>query len=1682
MPKVIIPAIVKLVAGIGTAVTLGAATGSAALAIGAAVVAGSAYAATRLMTPNMRMPVADNSRTRQSTVRGTVEPQKLIYGQALVSGPITFVAVAGTDNNDLYHQIALAGHECESITDIHFDNEVIATSAINSGAAGGGNVTTGTFGPLNSTTICKINKHLGTATQAADADLVATFTNYTSAHQGKGIANIVTKWTLTDESQEVWDKKKPSDIKALVKGKNDIYDPRLDTSAGANPSNSSYQGWSDNPALCIANYLTDTKFGLGVATSKIDWAAVVTAANACDVSVAIPTGTTEKRFTANGVLFGTDSHRNNIDKLLSAMNGDLIYTSGKYVIHAGVYAAPTESLDEDDLTGAIAVKTSVERSQRFNKVTGTYISPSENHKTVEFPAVQLTAALNRDNGETLAKNVNLPFTNSSYMAQRLANKMVQLSDQQKVITFPANFTGLRVAVGDRVSVTVSELGYSVKVFRCVSWSFSDTEDGGVNLTLVEDDSGSYADPAESAYSTVSASGVLTQGVPGVPDPSNLTATAGLKNIELNWSNPTQTSQFTEIAVYASANSSWSSKVEIGRVRGTQFVHDASTTADAIAPGDTRYYWIRALAYGAGSGAGVESDRNPDNDTSNVVATCGANNPNYTDVVDNIGTQAAPTNLVLTETTVLGNDGSILPSVMVSWTAPTSNNYVSYYDVEYKRTAAGEIDYGQVSDAYTSTSDYGSVASATTVELNYGGVNEAITGAGTAFSSMAVQGTTATIPGLEELAEVTIRVKAVTVTGTTSGTISGTISLQGDQTAPGIPGSITATGGIQQIKLNWNNPSDSDLAFVQIFEATTNNQASSSLIVETLADQHTVTGLGNNITRYYWLRSVDRSGNTSGFSSSFNATTQKIVMDDLAQAVVDQFAAGDAFGIQPVSTLSGVTGDHTGQVKLLTTTNTLYVWTGSAWSTDLFTASNVDPGSITAASFASGVEPISAVNSLPSPSGYTGPAVVFLTTDKKLYRYDSSVPEFTTLINTSDLSGTLASSQFSNGLRPIEVLATLPGSGNFQGRTVLLTTDNKLYRYTGTSFTKAISAADLDDQLNLATQAQGLLPTANASSGLVNSNVSINSDGTLTGAGSGQATLSGLGGGAVATLDTISETYIDNNSISTAKIKSNAITANTILAGAITSAKLATGAVVADSIAANSISSSALQTGSVVADSIASGAVQADAIAANSISSTALQADSVGASEIIAGSITAAELSVTALFSDTAVIGAIQTSAITASAISAAVADFEFVESVNIATDAITAGKIATNAVDADAINVTSLAAISANLGAVTAGTINAAQVTISNINGSNISSGQVPTARLDVAGIITAGSIALTSNIPTAVSELSNDENFVDSSGAASAAPVQSVAGATGAVSASTIITAGGIAVTSDLPTKVSDLSNDSAFVNASGAASAAPVQSVAGATGAVSASTIITAGNIVVANDNISRLSNNSGFIDATQVNSNVTAISGGVITTGTINASRINIDGVTLDTDGSNQLIIKAAGVDSPQIKQNALGTIKGASSTDQTATQFFPAYSLFLTSTPYQTNGFFTLDLLCDVTFTSPLTTSETVDYLLTLEGNPSGTFGSSSVAMITTHVQRTNSLGDSYDITGTRSGDYNVYRFSVSTGSAAGALLRLPEIRTLRGGSTVYVKLYGYQQNVTNTPQWDANFISAEALAR
>ncbi len=288
---------------------------------------------------------------------------------------------------------------------------------------------------------------------------------------------------------------------------------------------------------------------------------------------------------------------------------------------------------------------------------------------------------------------------------------------------------------------------------------------------------------------------------------------------------------------------------------------------------------------------------------------------------------------------------------------------------------------------------------------------------------------------------------------------------------------------------------------------------------------------------------------------------------------------------------------------------------------------------------------------------------------------------------------------------------------------------------------------------------------------------------------------------------------------------------------------------------------------------------------------------------------------------------------------------------DIQDDAIVTNKILDGNVTDAKIN-----SITANK--ITAGTIDASQITVTNLDADNITSGTLATARLNVNDIISTGSIIVSGDN---VSDLTNDSAFIN--GGQVNSNVTSISGGvittgivnTARLNVSDIISTGSIIVSGD---NISDLTNNSGYVDATGAASAAPVQSVAGATGAVSASTIITAGNIVVQGDNISDLTNDSSFINGGQVNTNVTSISGGVITTGTINgsvvnvtninadnvstgtlnANRIQIDDVTIDTDGSGNLIIKSGGVDTNQLADASVNNdkIDSISATKITADQ--------------------------------------------------------------------------------------------------------------------------------------------------
>jgi len=103
-----------------------------------------------------------------------------------------------------------------------------------------------------------------------------------------------------------------------------------------------------------------------------------------------------------------------------------------------------------------------------------------------------------------------------------------------------------------------------------------------------------------------------------------------------------------------------------------------------------------------------------------------------------------------------------------------------------------------------------------------------------------------------------------------------IVTQGDTIPPAAPTNLTAIGSIRSVALLWTPPADLDYSHALVYANRTNFFGSASIVGSGYFD-FIHEGLLANDTWYYWLRSVDTSGNlsTATHPASFTAGVQGI---------------------------------------------------------------------------------------------------------------------------------------------------------------------------------------------------------------------------------------------------------------------------------------------------------------------------------------------------------------------------------------------------------------------------------------------------------------------------------------------------------------------------------------------------------------------------------------------------------------------------------------------------------------------------------------------------------------------------------------------------------------------------------------------------------------------------------------
>lgn len=511
-------------------------------------------------------------------------------------------------------------------------------------------------------------------------------------------------------------------------------------------------------------------------------------------------------------------------------------------------------------------------------------------------------------------------------------------------------------------------------------------------------------------------------------------------------------------------------------------------------------------------------------------------------------------------------------------------------------------------------------------------------------------------------------------------LSSSVAATFTNPAPAALTGIFVVAGIGSVKITYNLPTDTDYRGTLVWRGTTANftPSESNLVFDTTDNYISDTGVLSNTTYYYKLAPYD------AFSKPLDGTGLNISSAISAVPL-------DTPGIPEVDTLPDPVG-YTGPSLIYNKTDgKLWKYVNGNWQEYIEPINDILDGSVTIAKFASGLRPVEIVSTLPSTGNIEG-RTVYLTADDKLYRWTGSA--WTSAVPATDVTGQLTSSQiesleaskltgqvvasqvadgaintakFASGLRPVEIVSALPSTGNIKGRLVYLTTDDKIYRWTGSAWTASIPAVDITGQLS---DSQLASISAAKLTGQITSTQITNDAITTPKIAAGAVTAAEIAA------DTITAAQIASGTITASKIAAGTITATQLAANSVTATQLAAGSVVAGKIAAGAIGATEIAADAITADKIATGAVTADAIAANAVTAGAIQAGAVTADKILSNSITALQIAAGAITADELAANAVTAGKIAANAVTAGTVAAGAIGADQIAAGAITTSKLA----------------------------------------------------------------------------------------------------------------------------------------------------------------------------------------------------------------------------------------------------------------------------------------------------------------------------------------------------------------------------------------------------------------------
>ena len=446
----------------------------------------------------------------------------VIYGERLVGGTRVFIETSGTDNTYLYVALVLGEGEIHSIDEIRVDDKVVSfdgaiTDNIQRDVASSDSnffKADPTVEGSSAESTIKIEAHFGSDGQSSSS-LLSTLSSWGTNHKLSGISYLALRFKW---NQDVFGG--IPQVQAKVKGKKVVsYNSSLQAQTPA---------FSTNPAFCLLDYLTNERYGKGLAVSSLDLQSFYDASVVCETQVTPYSGASNINiFDCNAVIDTSKKVIDNVREIVKGMRGYLPFVQGKYRLVIETTGSASVSLTEDDIIGGYSLA-SPSKNSKYNRVICSFVNPARNYQVdeVQYPAIddsgyatadKHATMKTADGGVLLEGRFDFRTITSPYQAEEMAEIILRRSREALGLNINCGFKAYELHIGDIVNITLSSLGFTNKAFRVLSMNFN--EDYTITLALAEHQ--------DSHYTWVTKGQVASTPTTNLPSPFSIQPPASL---------------------------------------------------------------------------------------------------------------------------------------------------------------------------------------------------------------------------------------------------------------------------------------------------------------------------------------------------------------------------------------------------------------------------------------------------------------------------------------------------------------------------------------------------------------------------------------------------------------------------------------------------------------------------------------------------------------------------------------------------------------------------------------------------------------------------------------------------------------------------------------------------------------------------------------------------------------------------------------------------------------------------------------------------------------------------------------------------------------------------------------------------------------------------------------------------